>query len=519
MEDLPPSAATGFLWTSTRKTHMADPAQQPNPFSEGRLGRGVNKLVFMNHSPDRFRNMNHTSQDLASLWNQISSYLQGQIRKEAFDRWIGVIRPISLGTDTLHLGVANGFYQEWLENYYLELIQEAVAEIGEQPLKIRFQVLNEELQGTDSDTSEDAPEESGNPRRRPSPSLQLPTPAPLVPRPNLNPKNKFENFVVGPNNQFCHAGSMAVANSPAKAYNPFFIYGGVGFGKTHLMQAIGHRVWEENNSKRVVYISSEQFTNEFIDAIQNRTMPNFRRRYRNADVLLIDDIHFLAGKERLQEEFFHTFNTLFDAHKQIVMTSDRPANEISNLEQRLVSRFEWGLVTEISLPDLETRVAILLQKAKEMDFELSVDAAVFIAERINSNVRTLEGALLRLSSFSSLEKTSINEETAAVVLKGLLREEETNVVSIPEIQRAVCEHFDIRISDIMGQKRPRSIAYPRQIAMFLSRELTEASYPEIGRAFGGKDHGTVLHAHKKIKEKAETDTSLKKTIREIQDKL
>jgi chromosomal replication initiator protein len=467
--------------------------------------------------------MNHSTQDISAFWTQVSTHLQGQIRKEAFDRWIGVIRPIRLGADTIHLGVANGFYQEWLENYYLELIQEAVQEIGDQPLKIRFQVLDEDMESSDlEDTdSEEAALTTGiSPNRRsPARNTAAVPPAPLLPKPNLNPKYKFENFVIGPNNQFCHAGSMAVANSPAKAYNPFFIYGGVGLGKTHLMQAIGHHVWDNDRSKRIVYISSEQFTNEFIDAIQNRTMPNFRRRYRNADVLLIDDIHFLAGKERLQEEFFHTFNTLFDAHKQIVMTSDRPANEISNLEQRLVSRFEWGLVTEISMPDLETRVAILRQKAKEMDFELSVEAAVFVAERINSNVRTLEGALLRLSTYSSLENMPINAETAAIVLKGLLREEDTNIVSIPEIQKAVCNHFDLRLADIIGQKRPRSIAYPRQIAMFLSRELTEASYPEIGKAFGGKDHGTVLHAHKKIKQKAETDSSLKKTIREIQDKL
>jgi chromosomal replication initiator protein len=335
----------------------------------------------------------------------------------------------------------------------------------------------------------------------------------------LNPRNTFESFVVGPNNEIAHAASLAVAQTPARTYNPLFIYGGVGLGKTHLMQAIGQYVWAKKKNTKVMYLSSELFINEFIDAIQHSNLVKFRKRYRQADLLLIDDIQFLGGKERSQEEFFHTFNTLFDGHKQIVLSSDRPASEIANLEHRLVSRFEWGLTAELQPPDIETRMAILRKKARTLQIKLRDEVFEFIANRIRSNVRRLEGALMRVASFASLSGKELTQEVVEHLLKDILQEEGRHSITIEQIQRRVAEHFDVRVADMTSKRRPASIAFPRQVAMYLARELTKASLNEIGEAFGGRDHGTVLHACKLVKRRMGEQDNIRQTISFIDSSL
>jgi chromosomal replication initiator protein len=333
-----------------------------------------------------------------------------------------------------------------------------------------------------------------------------------TPSHGMNPRNTFDSFVVGSNNQFAHAAALAVAQSPAKTYNPLFMYGGVGLGKTHLMQAVGQHISARSKGSKVLYISSERFTNEFIDAIQNNTLVKFRRRYRQADVLLIDDIQFFAGKDRSQEEFFHTFNTLFDGHKQIVLSSDRPPSEIANLEARLVSRFEWGLTAELQPPDIETRTAILRKKAQLLHIKLDNEIIEFLAQRIRTNVRRLEGALMRVASFVSLSGRELTSEVIEHLLKDILQEEAKRSITIDQIQRRVAEHFDVRLADMTSKRRPANIAFPRQIAMYLSRELTKASLSEIGEAFGGRDHGTVLHAHRLVKGKIKEEEKIRQVV-------
>jgi chromosomal replication initiator protein len=329
----------------------------------------------------------------------------------------------------------------------------------------------------------------------------------------MNPRNSFEAFVSGPNNQFALAACKAVADAPAKTYNPLFIYGGVGLGKTHLMHSIGQAILNKKRTTKVVYITSESFTNEFIDAIQENTLIKFRKRYRQADVLLIDDIQFLADKGRTQEEFFHTFNTLFDGHKQIVLSSDRPPSEIASLESRLVSRFEWGLTAELQAPDTETRVAILRKKEQAMGVKLDPEIVEFLAQRIRSNVRRLEGALMRVASYVSLnDGQTPPRERIEHLLKDILHEEARRAITIDQIKQRVAEHFDVRLQDMTSKRRPANIAFPRQIAMYLSRELTKSSLSEIGDAFGGRDHGTVLHAHRLVKDRILKDERTRQVV-------
>ena len=328
----------------------------------------------------------------------------------------------------------------------------------------------------------------------------------------MNPRNRFEAFVVGSNNQFAHAAALAVSQSPAKTYNPLFIYGGVGLGKTHLMQAIGQQTIERKKTQKVMYLSSERFTNEFIDAIQHNTLVRFRKRYRQTDVLLIDDIQFLAGKERSQEEFFHTFNTLFDGRKQIVLSSDRPPSEIANLEQRLVSRLECGLTTELQPPDIETRMAILRKKAEAFHIELAEDVLAFLAQRVRTNVRRLEGALMRVGSYQSLSGREVSRETVEQLLRDILREEAKKTVTIEQIQKKVAEHFDVRLADMTGKRRTANIVFPRQVAMYLARRHTKASLQQIGETFGGRDHGTVLHACKTVSVRMKKEDQVRQSI-------
>jgi chromosomal replication initiator protein len=335
----------------------------------------------------------------------------------------------------------------------------------------------------------------------------------------FNPNNTFETFVVGSNNSFAHAAALAVAQSPGKSYNPLFVYGGTGLGKTHLLHAIGQHVARQRKGARVCYLSSERFTNEYIDAIQTNQLVRFRRKYRQTEVLLIDDIQFLANKERIQEEFFHTFNALHDARRQIVLTCDRPAGEIQNLEHRLVSRFEWGLVTDLQPPDVETRLAILRKKEASLGVKLSQEIIDFLAQRIRSNVRRLEGALIRIATYASLTGKTVSVSTVEEQLRELLHEEGRQTLTIEVIQRRVAEHFDIRLSDMTSRRRPENIAFPRQVAMFLARQLTESSLSVIGDAFGGRDHGTVLHACRLVKDRMEVDADVRQRVNYLEKQL
>ena len=443
------------------------------------------------------------------LWQRLSLALKPQVSPDTFKRWFSAVELVQATEDSLTFSVPNNIYQFWIESNHMNALQSAITSVLGAPREVKFCPPS----GTSPDLGvasvvldESVPE---SPRDAKCAGSAL----------GLNPRNNFETFVVGPNNEIAHAASLAVAQSPARTYNPLFIYGGVGLGKTHLMQAIGQFVFSKKKSSKVMYLSSELFINEFIDAIQHNNLVKFRKRYRQADLLLIDDIQFLGGKERSQEEFFHTFNTLFDGHKQIVLSSDRPASEIANLEHRLVSRFEWGLTAELQPPDVETRMAILRKKALVLGIRLDDSVFEFLANRIRTNVRRLEGALMRVASFASLSGRQLNQEVIEHLLKDILQEEARNSVTIEQIQRRVAEHFDVRLADMTSKRRPANIAFPRQVAMYLARELTKASLNEIGEAFGGRDHGTVLHACKLVKKRMKEVDSVRQTISFIDSSL
>jgi chromosomal replication initiator protein len=444
-----------------------------------------------------------SSDEAKKLWEKASRHLKDVLHPDVFERWIAVIEPIQLTDGDLSLGVDNDFYQTWLEEHYLPLIQNAVSAVCGEPLNISFTVKKQQ--------SAPAPEKEAQPAKKPSLRSRLGRKP--KGKSSLNEKFTFDDFVVGPCNNFAHAASLAVAQAPARAYNPLFIYGGVGLGKTHLAQAIGHYVMQ-NSRATVAFLSSEAFLNEYITALQGRSLVQFRKKYRHIDLLLIDDIHFLAKKEQIQEEFFHTFNTLFDSHSQIVMTSDRPASEIVGLEQRLVSRFEWGLVTELEPPDLETRIAILRHKMSKTSIQLADEVVMFIAENVKSNIRRLEGALIRAISYISLTSEELTLPFLKNLLKDTIDHEKEEALSFTSIQKAVAEHYDLRVSDITGSRRPKAIAVPRQIAMYLCRHLTDSSFPEIGNAFG-RSHATVFHACKTIDRKLETDEGVQEGVRVV----
>jgi chromosomal replication initiator protein len=439
------------------------------------------------------------------IWDEIASSIQPHVSVDAFQRWFAAIELVQADELALTFQVPNTIYQLWIESNYLNLVQSATLSVLGSPRDIKFRVLDN---GKTNVLVESRVEQSSEP---PQARIQEKE-SEAASNHGMNPRNSFETFVVGSNNQFAHAAALAVAQSPAKTYNPLFIYGGVGLGKTHLMQAIGQQVMDRKKNFKVMYLSSEKFTNEFIDAIQHNTLVKFRKRYRQSDVLLIDDIHFLAGKERSQEEFFHTFNTLFDGRKQIVLSSDRPASEITNLEQRLVSRFEWGLTAELQPPDIETRMAILRKKAQALHVQLAQEVLEFLAQRVRSNVRRLEGALMRVASFVSLSGREISRETVEQLLRDILQEEAKKTVTIDQIQKKVAEHFDVRLADMTSKRRPANIAFPRQVAMYLARHHTKASLNEIGDAFGGRDHGTVLHACKTVCARMQKEDQVRQLI-------
>jgi len=439
----------------------------------------------------------------AQLWQRLAAALKPQISTDSFNRWFSAVELVEATDKSLTLRVPNNIYQFWIESNYMTALQNAIVTALGSPRAVKF--------ASPSGTAGQTPLEDLSALKgiSPEPSSGAKASASVL---GLNPRNTFESFVVGPNNEIAHAAALAVAQAPARTYNPLFIYGGVGLGKTHLMQAIGQYVWAKNKNVKVMYLSSELFINEFIDAIQHSNLVKFRKRYRQADLLLIDDIQFLGGKERSQEEFFHTFNTLFDGHKQIVLSCDRPASEIANLEHRLVSRFEWGLTAELQPPDIETRLAILRKKARTMQIKLRDEVFQFLASRIRTNIRRLEGALMRVASFASLSGKELTQEVIEHLLKDILQEEGRHSITIEKIQRRVAEHFDVRLADMTSKRRPASIAFPRQVAMYLARELTKASLNEIGDAFGGRDHGTVLHACKLVKRRMTEQDNIRQTI-------
>lgn len=421
--------------------------------------------------------------DITKLWQAAQSHLKTQLGETVFTTWIAPLQPRQKDQGRIIFEAPDAFFRDWVEKNYKQFIEEAVKQAGS------GQVVAISLEASSLPHALEAS------REQPEIALNKQTQG----LSNLNSRYTFENFVVGPSNRHAHAYSLAVAESPAKAYNPLFVYGGVGLGKTHLIQAICHHIKNKPGANaKICYLSSERFTNELIDAIQHHSTASFRQKYRNVDVLVIDDIHFIAGKESTQEEFFHTFNTLYDAHKQIIFSSDRPPKEIANLQDRLVSRFGWGLTTDIQPPDLETRVAILKKKIEREPVSVPDDVIFFIAQLIKTNIRELEGALIRAIAYSLLEEKPITLGLAQEVLKDLLKEPK-KLITIDFIQRCVAEEFGISLQELKTKRRNKTIVLPRQVAMYLSRELTELSFPEIGGFFGGKDHTTVLHSYNKIK--------------------
>ena len=447
------------------------------------------------------------SQETKEIWHNCCKQLKTILSVDIYDRWIAVIKPVSLEDNKLKLAVANDFYKDWLEENYLPLIDKSLILIGQENITALIDVdvkSFDAAQKNESTSTEIAKKD--NPLRI-SKSKN-----------NLNPAYTFDSFVIGENNRFAHAAAMAAATSPSRTYNPLFIYGGVGLGKTHLMQSIGNYVIHQKSRAKVCYITCESFTNEYIDALQNNNVSSFRKKYRKIDLLLIDDIQFLDGKNRLQEEFFHTFNTLFEGHKQIVLTSDRTPSEMSGLAPRLISRFEWGLVTELIKPDVETRTAILRRKATSMNVQLDNELIDYLAQKISSNIRSLEGALIRVATYSSLTHQEITVEKIDQLLRDLIGKDEYMPISVDLIQKTVADYYDIRVSDITGKKRSKDIAWPRQIAMHLSRILTQNSFPSIGEKFD-RNHATVLYAHEQVHSRSTNDRKLKNTLTLLTDKI
>lgn len=442
-----------------------------------------------------------------NIWADLLTQFKQELPPQVFNTWFKPIRLTSSTKDSVTVEVPNQLYQDWFHKHYLDRIKASLEDIYNNPVQVNFSLATEDT--TSDQFSKEALPKTPPPAR---PSISYKDKM-------LNTKYTFENFVVGSSNRFAHAASIAVAQAPAKAYNPLFIYGGVGLGKTHLMHAIGQHILKDAPAVKIFYVSSESFTNELINAIQNRSTLKFRNKFRGVDVLLIDDVHFLGGKEHSQEEFFHTFNTLYDAHKQIVLSSDRPPKEIANLEERLISRFEWGLITDLQPPDIETRIAILRKKAEMSNLVVPQDIILYIAEKIKVNIRKLEGALIRVVSNASLTGRELTVSLAEDVLQDLIISEQELLINVDSIQKKVAEYFDIRVADMKSKKRPRSIAFPRQIAMYLTRELTNHSLPEIGEVFGGRDHTTVMHACKLVEEQVNSDFNVKRVITVIKQRL
>jgi chromosomal replication initiator protein len=450
-----------------------------------------------------------------SLWETVKCDFKSLFPEDVFQMWFEPLVCLEASGDSMVLGVPNDFAAIWIHDNYLDLIT--------QRLRLTAgRLVNVTLRKIDAAGRAETVHPHGSPRARAAAAPRRGTgrydergPATGT----LNPRNTFETFVVGSNNQMAHAASLAVSQAPAQAYNPLFLYGETGLGKTHLMHAIGHTILRLNPESRVAYLSTEKFTNEFIQALQENSLTKFRQRYRHVDVLLLDDVQFLAGKERIQEEFFHTFNDLFESGKQVVLTSDRRASEIQKLEARLVSRFEWGLPADIQAPDLETRLAIIRTKAAALKCDLPAPILNFIAQNITKNIRRLEGALLKVASYSALTSKPLDLATAERLLHDVLMEQAQNVLTIETIQKRVADHYQIRHSDMTSKRRPNNIAIPRQIAMYLTRTLTKHSLQEIGDAYGGRDHGTVIHACKAVDNMMEQDHATRGSVEFLKTQL
>ena len=434
-----------------------------------------------------------------SLWAEVAGRLKGALNTTTYRTWFAGAAGADLTDDAFVISVPNGFTREWIEGHFLGLISAAVRDTTGHQRRIALTV-------TDS-----------QPEHRPS--VELPprrAAGDATPGASMNPKYTFDSFVIGSSNRFAHAAALAVAEAPAQAYNPLFIYGSTGLGKTHLLQAIAQYTSEHAGSLTARYVTSETFMNDFINSLRDKRIEGFKQRYRNYDVLLIDDVQFFENKERIQEEFFHTFNSLYEAGSQIVISSDRPPREISTLEERLRSRFEWGLITDIQPPDLETRIAILRKKEKTDGIEVpDAEVLTFIAGRISTNIRELEGALTRVVAFSSLTGSPMTTDLAQFVLKDVFPQGELAVVTIKGIQDIISDRFGLSIEELCGDKRSQNIVYPRQVAMYLSRELTDSSLPKIGKEFGGRDHTTVIHATSKIARLIKEDRSVYNLVQEL----
>jgi chromosomal replication initiator protein len=432
-----------------------------------------------------------------SLWNEVAGRLKGALNETTYRTWFAEAEGAELSDDAFVLGVPNDFTREWIEGHFLGLIGAAVRDVTGQERRVALTVTEHIPADTPAPT--EVP-------KRPGGGVDA----------GMNPKYTFDLFVIGSSNRFAHAAALAVAEAPAQAYNPLFIYGGTGLGKTHLMQAIAQYVAEHSGDLSVRYVTSETFMNDFINSLRDKRIEGFKQRYRTYDLLLVDDVQFFEHKERIQEEFFHTFNSLYEAGSQIVMSSDRPPRDIATLEERLRSRFEWGLITDIQPPDLETRIAILRKKVKTDGIHVPDPQVLsFIASRISTNIRELEGALTRVVAFSSLTGRSLSVELAEDVLKDVFPQGEAAEVSIRRIQELVSERFELTMDELCGDKRSQNIVYPRQVAMYLSRELTDSSLPKIGKEFGGRDHTTVIHATSKIARLIREDRSVYNLVQEL----
>lgn len=440
-----------------------------------------------------------------TVWEEALQYIQDRVPKQVYDTWFTPVHLDKVEDSTAHIGVPNKFFGEWLDTHYASLLVEAVsAARGGGCTTVVFTVQEKaalQYGETEAPINTQKTGSQGRNRR----GIQL------------NPKYTFKNFVVGAGNQFAHAACMAVAEQPGQTYNPLFIYGGVGLGKTHLLNAIGNHVAEQSDL-RIAYLTTEQFTNEVINSIRYDKMMDLRKRYRHIDMLMIDDIQFLVGKERTQEEFFHTFNALYEGHKQIVLSSDRFPKEMPDIEERLRSRFEWGLIADLQPPDVETRIAILRKKSEDEGVQLSEDVIQFLSVTMKSNVRELEGSLVRLGAYASLTGQAITLELAKNLLRDVIGDKK-KVVAMEDIQEAVCARFHVKLAELKSRRRSKTLVHPRQIAMYLCREMTDASYPEIGRQFGGKDHTTIIHACRQVVKAKETDTTLQTTIDTLKEEI
>jgi chromosomal replication initiator protein len=440
-----------------------------------------------------------------NLWSEVASRLRGALNDTTYRTWFGEVNGADLSDEAFVLGVPNDFTREWIEGHFLGLIGAAVRDVTGAERDVRLRVQEHFEPATDA---------SGNGGEQRA--VAEPPRVTRVDTGGMNPKYTFDSFVIGSSNRFAHAAALAVAEAPAQAYNPLFIYGGTGLGKTHLLQAVAQYVGEHSGELSVKYVTSETFMNDFINSLRDKRIEGFKQRYRTYDVLLIDDVQFFEHKERIQEEFFHTFNSLYEAGSQICMSSDRPPREIATLEERLRSRFEWGLITDIQPPDLETRIAILRKKVKTDGIHVpDPQVLTFIAGRVSTNIRELEGALTRVVAFSSLTGRAMTVDLAQDVLKDVFPQGEAAAVSIKRIQDLVAERFSLSLEELCGDKRSQNIVYPRQVAMYLSRELTDSSLPKIGKEFGGRDHTTVIHATSKIARLIREDRSVYNLVQEL----